>query len=105
MEKKIYTKKSEKVLDFFIGFVGVPTFFAAISWGSMGVFSFLKHKQFIFSDKNAITIIFLVLIGFTFYVVRRRKYVAVGLIFFLVIVPLVIAGTCFALILGISGSH
>jgi hypothetical protein len=101
MEKKVYTKKSEKVVDFFIGFVGVPTFFAAILWG----YSFLRYKQAILFDKSVVIFVFLKLIGYVFYLVRKRKYVAIGLIYFLVVAPLVFVGTCFALIIGISRSH
>lgn len=97
MEKKVYTKKSEKVADFLIGFLLIPLSVGIpISW----VMRFYKYHLLILS-----WCILLSELIFIIYLSIKRRFIKIGLIYFFVVVPLVLAGTCFAIILGISRSH
>lgn len=96
MEKKVYTKKSEKVIDFLIGFFLIPLSIGIpISW----VTRFYKYRL-IFS-----WCIFLLALIFIIYLSIKRRFIKIGLIYFFVVVPLVLAGTCFALIIGLNKLH
>ncbi len=96
MGKKVYTKKSEKVIDFLIGFLLIPLAVGIpISW----VTRFYKYHLILSWCILLSELIFII------YLSIKRRFIKIGLIYFFVVVPLVLAGTCFALIIGLNKSH
>ncbi len=96
MEKKVYTKKSEKLIDFLIGFLLIPLSVGIpISW----VTRFYRYHLILFWCILLSELIFII------YLSIKRRFIKIGLIYFFVVVPLVLAGTCFAIIFGISKIH
>ncbi len=92
MEKKIYVRKSEKVIDFLIGFLGIPLGLSLVG----GVISQTGYHMKL--GFNFITIVnlvfFLVGLGYSTYIGTKRKFIGLGLLFVFVAVPLVLLGTC-----------
>lgn len=93
MEKKIYEKKSDKVIDFLIGFLLMPAFFA-ITTGFVSAAVGYRNSGSLIS-----TFVLLAELVGAIYLCRKRKYIGTGLLFALVVVPLVLLGTCL-LIMG-----
>lgn len=96
MEKKIYEKKSEKVIDFLIGFLAIP-------WGPGLLLSLagyltssLFRSNYIYSPIGSILYVVLLVsyLIFAIYLGRKRKYIGIGLLYALVVIPLVLLGTC-----------
>ena len=93
MEKKIYDKKSEKIIDFIIGFILIPVFFGITT---NLVSSKVSHGNY--GPLVLISVLLIELVG-VIYLCRKRKYMGIGLLFTLVVLPLVLLGTCL-LIMG-----
>lgn len=102
MQKKVYVKRSEKVIDFLIGFFGLPFVITAASsmigwWAS----NLIKIRDFNYYAAGIFLVVWLLGIGFAIYLGIKRRYIGIGFLFAVVIVPLVLAGTCL-LIFGVS---
>lgn len=100
MEKKVYTNKREKLIDFLIGFIVIPILFFAVFSFSTQLSRFYKFSYAIQSIMHMI--VTLIMIASIIYIARIRRYIKIGVIFFLVALPLILAGTCLAVIIGIS---
>ncbi len=88
MQKKVYEKKSEKVIDFLIGFILIPAFLIITSrFISAAVF------QPNFSSIIAIFVLLAELVGII-YLSRKRKFIGIGLAYTFIGIPLVLLGTC-----------
>lgn len=102
MEKKIYEKKSEKVIDFLIGFFLIPTFFG-ITIGFV-----LKAAEYYYKTipnfcwSWILTFVLLAELNEVISLYRKRKFIGIGLLFALVVVPLVLLGTCLLIMGGVS---
>lgn len=87
MQKKIYTKKSEKVGDFLIGLLVIP--FLLVFVNSVGLVPRLVDiSQVFFVALNLAVLVFAVYVGV------KRKFIGIGLLFAFVVIPLIAAGTC-----------
>jgi hypothetical protein len=102
MEKKIYENKREKVIDFLIGFLAIP-------WGISLLMFLIGSMISRFNKTNygpiysiLYIVVFLLELIFAIYIGRKRKYIGIGLLFALVIVPLVLLGTCLLIMSGTS---
>ena len=104
MEKKVYEKKSEKVIDFLIGFLGIP-------WGTgllLSLVGYLTSSLFrpnynYLPIGSILDVVLLVsCLIFAIYLGRKRKYIGIGLLYALVVVPLVLLGTCLLISGGAS---
>jgi len=108
METKIYTEKKEKVIDFLIGFFGIPLGFGLFAGGVSAFVQFLfspAHKSsfgFIAAIFGAIVwlVALVVPIILIVYFWRRRRFIALGLLYSIVVVPLILLGTCAVIFLG-----
>jgi hypothetical protein len=117
MQTKEYTEKKDKVIDFLIGFLAIPFAFGVIYGGLMALATYPVHGggytssiatiistvMGIFSLAAFITPILLIV-----YLWRRRHFMALGLLYAVVVVPLVLLGTCLLVMLGgglMSGRH
>lgn len=93
MEKKVYEKKIDKVIDFLIGFLLIPAFFGITTGFVSNVAGYRNLRPLI-----PVSVLVAELLG-AIYLCRKRKYIGIGLLFALVVVPLVFLGTCL-LIMG-----
>lgn len=117
MENKVYKEQKEKTIDFLIGFFGIPLGLGLITRLIAVLVEFLfphgpRRSAVEFIPQNMLFIFWLVWIItpilLIIYFWRRRKFIASGLLYAVVIVPLVLLGTCFAIFLGgsmLSGMH
>lgn len=94
MEKKIYEKKSEKVIDFLIGFFLIPAFFG-ITTGFVSATVGYRN----FGPLISIFVLLAEIVG-VIYLCRKRKFMGIGLLFALIVVPLVLLGTCLLIVGG-----
>jgi len=88
MEKKVYTQKKEKVVDFLIGFLLIP-FVMGASAGLAGMLN----------EIFAMVLSVLELVA-AIYVSIKRKFIGIGFLFIAVVIPLVALGTCLVIIAG-----
>ena len=93
MEKKIYDKKSEKVIDFLIGLF-IPVLFGVITSFASTVFWQRDPLQ------PFTAVVMLTLIVVAIYLCIKRRYIRIGLLFGLVILPLAFLGTCLLIATG-----
>jgi hypothetical protein len=105
MERKIYTKPSEKVIDFLIGFLLLPLLVVLINAFSYRLWGFMKiirigyfHPIPLFGS----TILGLAELALAIYLCIKRKYIGIGLLFTLVVIPLVLLGTCLLILAGMN---
>jgi len=84
MEKKVYTEKKEKVIDFLIGFLLIPLamIVPTVSAASAALFGYFPLA------------LFLIEVGVVVYLSNKRKFIGTGFLFFLAFGPLVLVGTC-----------
>jgi hypothetical protein len=88
MEKKVYENKSDKVIDFLIGFFLIPVVFGITS---SFVSVLVRHS----GSGPFISIgLFLAELAGAIYLGRKRKYIGIGLLFIFVVLPLVAIGSC-----------
>ncbi len=99
MKKKIYEKKSEKIIDFLIGFFGVPFSLSIVLVVVSKVCNYMKlNDGFILGIGLIVSLIGL---GYSIYLGKKRKFIGIGMLFTFIVVPLVLCGTC---LLAISGA-
>jgi hypothetical protein len=95
MEKKVYAKRSEKAIDFLLGFFFIPALFSipfiVLRW-------VLKFRYYTIISP----IVALLEIIFIIYICIKRKYIGIGLLFVLVVVPLAFLGTCLLIMGGFN---
>lgn len=94
MERKVYEKRSDKVIDFLIGFLLIPAFVGITIW-FISILPGFRYFRGVIS-----LVVFIAEIVAAIYLCRRRKYMGIGLLYALVVVPLVLAGTCFLIFFG-----
>lgn len=97
METKIYQKKSEKIIDFLIGFLLIPIVGIVSTYYSLFAAS-VPNSSFLY------TILFMIVFGveivLTICLGVKRKFIGIGLLYALVAVPLVLLGTCLVAVFG-----
>ncbi|MCX5700539.1 MAG: hypothetical protein NTZ63_03265 [Candidatus Omnitrophica bacterium] len=93
MEKKIYEKTSEKVIDFLVGFLIIPGGIGLILY----LVRYLTTSFHIFNPLGSIGYpVFLILsLLLVNYFGKKRKYIGIGFLFAMISFPLVLLGTCF----------
>lgn len=89
MEKKIYFKKSQKVIDLLTGFLFIPVLFLISA-------KFILRRGH-FHDVSVYIFIVLAGIAGVIYLCIKRKYIGIGLLFAFVISPLVFLGACWVI--------
>ncbi len=99
MEKKVYTKRSEKVTDFFIGFLGIPVFVAVIQSVRVLLLRTLmimhvnsSAERWLFAIVGIITL--MLVIAIAIFLSIKRKYIRIGLLF-AVVTTFLLVGGCF----------
>jgi len=92
VEKKVYEKKSEKVIDFLIGFFGIPLGLSLAAGIINATGRYIRLEYNFIAIVNVV--VFLMGLGYSIYVARKRKFIGRGLLFVFVVVPLVLLGTC-----------
>lgn len=93
MKTEIYDKKSDKIIDFLIGFFLIPAF---LGISSRVVFVLVDNGKVV--PFISLGVLLAELVG-AIYLGLRRKYIGIGLLFSFVVVPVVLSGTCL-LIMG-----
>jgi hypothetical protein len=92
MENKIYAKKSEKVIDFLIGFLLIPVLIG-ISYPSIARSLGATLASIVFWLELLVVI----------YLSVKRVYIRIGVLLALVAIPLVALGACLLIIKGMHG--
>lgn len=94
MIKKVYTKKSEKAIDFLVGFLAVPV-------GILSIYYFinpLTSALIVF-----VSIVLILGVIFSICLCFTRKFIRIGLLFAVIVIPvvlsLVVFGTCLSVLL------
>jgi len=95
VEKKVYQNKGEKVIDFLIGFFLIPGILSITIWCASIAVGYRNFGRFIPA------LVLLPELAGAIYLCLKRKYMGIGWLFALVVVPLVLLGTCL-LIMGLS---
>jgi hypothetical protein len=94
MENKVYNTTKEKVIDFFIGFLGIPAVVGVMAWIFFYLMGTVKG-----ADSSAYGILSIAALASPFllmsYFYSRRRYIYLGLLFAIFVIPLVALGTCY----------
>jgi hypothetical protein len=97
MIKKVYQNRGEKLFDFFIGFFVLPLSFTIISFLLASLLSLIGYY---YLSGIIATIIFIFSLFTLIYLLIKRKYMGLGLLFATIVVPLVLVGTCLLIFAG-----
>lgn len=112
MQKKIYNKKSEKIIDFLLGLMGAPVIFGITPILASKLFYSFPFFYNIHQPDNmgalgvytaswpGFGIVFAAELAAAAYIGIKRKFIGIGLLFSIVVIPLVVAGGCMLLLSG-----
>jgi hypothetical protein len=88
MKVKVYEKKSDKVIDFLIGFILVPAVFFA--GGQL-----VNGTSLINSNPYFLLVVFIAASAGVVYLCQKRKFIGIGIGYLFILIPLAALGTCF----------
>jgi len=92
MEKKVYKSRREKVIDFLVGFIAIPFFlYFPILVRIFPRPGYYYPRGLIFGS----VFVWFLFLALSAYIGFKRKFIGIGLLFSLIVVPLVALGTCF----------
>jgi uncharacterized membrane protein len=105
VQKKIYNKRSERIVDFLLGFFVLPI---AVNIIALLLTAMVYGLSYLSSGFGAGSVLgtvlpiltWLLTLPFAIYIGIKRKFIGIGLLFAIVIVPLVFLGGCLLISFG-----